>query len=123
MLFAQYYSLFAIDTPLGTDSSLVVPSVNSLIQELPTLTDPLDFCLCLGVPFSECKQILTDNQGSTKSQLTQIAAKWYKLSPKPNWDKVVDALFCHQYNKDAILLAERKGVDWQPLQSKWQKNK
>lgn len=100
---------------------LLIPSVNSLLSEIPSITDSMDFCLCLELPYPRCDQLRTDNRGDTRGQVREIAAEWYRRSSNPNWEDVVDALFCHHHNHDAIQLAEKKGVDWRPLKSMWEK--
>ena len=78
--------------------------MNDLISEIPPITDPLDFCTCLGVPITRCQEIHTDHRGSIKSLVKKIAAVWYKQSPERNWDEVVAALFCHEDNRAAVQL-------------------
>ena len=90
--------------------------------DLPTITNPLDFCLCLDLLYSTCDEILTNNPGDVKKQVTKIVAKWHETSLELTWEKVVDALFCHQHNRAAVELAKKKGVDWRPLQTKWMKH-
>ena len=113
------FSSIAADTVLTNNPSSdnLIPSVNDLITELPPITDPLGFCICLDLPHSHCEQILRD-QGNTKSQVTKVVAEWHTRSLEPTWEKVVAALFCHQHNRTAVELAKMKGVDWRPLQSK-----
>ena len=116
-----FFSL-AVDPTHTGNNPLLIHSVTSLILELPTITDPFDFCHCLEISHSNCELIHTNHKSDIKSLVRQIAAEWYKQSPKPSWDKVVDTLFCHQHVKHATELAEKKGVDWKPLWKKWQKN-
>ena len=108
----SHFSSVAADTPVSVSSPvndrtcthLLIPSINSLISELPPITDLLDFCLCLQVQYSYCQQILTDHQGNTRRQETEVAAKWYTQSTEPSGDKVIAALFCHQNNQAAVQL-------------------
>ena len=120
--FCYSLSSIAADTPVDDPSSanLLITSLNSLISEVPTITDPLDFCLCLKIPYSRCQQIQADHQGNTASVVREIAVVWYNQSPEPSWEEVVDGFFCHQHNRDAVLVANRRGVDWRPLLIKQQ---
>ena len=88
------------------------------MSELPTITDPIGFCMCLEISLSHCQQIRSNYEGNLKDQTTQIAAVWYRKSTEPRWDMVVEALFCFQRNRDAVQLANKMGLDWKPLQKK-----
>ena len=114
---------FAVDTPLASSPSsanLLIPLINDLILELPTINDPLDFCTCLSrMSYGRCQEIHTDYHGTIRSQVIEMVAAWYKLSAKRSWAEVVDALFCHRNIREGTQLAERKGVDWEPLLKKW----
>ena len=102
--------------------SLPIHSVNSLMLELPPIKDTIDFCICLGVPLRKCRRILSDHQGSAEDMVKQIAAVWYSQSNNPTWAAVVEALFCHYHSRDAVQIAERKGVEWRTLFDKYKHN-
>ena len=121
MPFILIWSISA-DTPPSYPNPII--SMSSLLSELPHITDRGDsfyFCTCLGVKYPLCKLIHGLPCDNIKSEVMQILVEWYHRSPERSWDKVIDALFCLGNDQAAILLAERKGVDWKPLQSRWKK--
>lgn len=94
----------------------LIPSIDSLLAELPVIIDPPVFCHCLDtITVAHCKQISIAHQ---LRHAEEIARVWYAISKRPSWDKVVHALLCsnNQNDQDAIQLAKKKGVDWRTLQ-------
>ena len=47
--------------------------------------------------------------------------EWYHQSPYRSWEEIVEALFCHNYDRFAVQLAIKMHVDWKLLQPKKQK--
>ena len=89
----------------------VIDTVEELLKELPTITDPVDFGIHLGVLHDDCQLIAKANIGDIPAQKQLIVSAWYKGSnDPPTWNKVVEALFKHKLVRDAELLAKRKGV-------------
>ena len=84
--------------------------MEELLKELPTITDPVDFGIRLGVRYDDCQRKLQENVGNVNAQVRSIASAWYKESSHPTWNKVVKALLEHKLVHDAALLAKRKGV-------------
>ena len=86
-------------------------SVEELILKLPPIKDPVDFGLCLGVGYDRCEQLFKDHDHNSSAQVRAIAAEWYRQSPHPTWNKVVEALHKHKLVCDAVQLASKVGVE------------
>ena len=122
LILSLLFILHAGSLDSQASSANLIPSVNSLITELPRITDPLEFCLCLKLLYSHCQLLHKDHPGSTRKEVREIAAVWYSRSHEPSWDVLVDALFCHEQFRDAKQLAEKKGVNWKSMLDKYQEN-
>ena len=99
----------------SSSSSLTIQSVEELILTLPTIDDPRLFGLHLGVGYARCKQLIKDNGSGINSQVQAIAAEWYRQSPHPSWNDVVEALRKLGNVRDAVLLASKVGLESSPL--------
>ena len=112
-----YYHFLASGAKIPSSNHLI-PSINKLIKELPTIVDPLDFCICLEIDYARCHQIQNDRPMNVREQVRAIAMEWYHQSPYRSWEEIVEALFCHNYDHFAVQLATEVHVDWKPLQPK-----
>ena len=88
----------------------LIPSLNSLLLALPTITDPVGFGMCLDVDYARCEQLVAGHVRDIRAQVRSIAAEWYQQSHHPSWEEVVEALVRHEHVRDAERLARREGV-------------
>ena len=77
---------------------------------MPTINNPVTFGVRLGVGYAHCIQLIKDNNSDVNAQVLAIAAEWYNLTPRPTWNKVVEALYNHGLVRDAVNLASKVGV-------------
>ena len=120
-VYPQISCSFAFITADKNPSSdpLLITSVDDLLAALPPIANPPVLCQCLEMSTSDCYKISSDYQ---RRHVQKVVREWHSQSQNPSWEKVVDALFCVQNDHHAKQLAEKKGVKWKPLQSKWKKN-
>ena len=83
-------------------------TVEALIIELPVVFHISRFAVCLGI--QEERTVAQENKNSFWEQTTEIAIRWYHSTPDPHWQEVVEALMCAGYCKDALRLADHRGV-------------
>lgn len=97
--------------PSPSPTNKVIRSVEELILALPTIADPVDFGLHLGVEYSRCNQLIRKHGSDINAQVREIAAEWYNQAPRLTWNKVVEALCNHGLVRDAVYLANKVGVE------------
>ena len=121
--------LQAATPPTQPSSSSIVQQVTSekaLLDEFPVshITEPLTLCSCLNNDdlYINCKQIVSDHHMQAKTATIKILGMWINQSPKLTWKDVVETLFCYRLVNKAVRLAERHGVDWEPIHDKSRKN-
>ena len=76
------------------------------------VTNPPQFCFCLGLSKNRCDVMIRDNQDSVWKQTREMVAAWFEDTLDPTWDAIVKTLKCMKKKKAAKLLADETGVDF-----------